>query len=331
MGQIYTQAFLHALERGLRDNVHLWGLSPGTDISLLNISENATFLARDPEAASPIVLRVHRPDYHTRAEIHSELSWIEDLRKEAVALVPAPVAMTGGQRIGAIKAWGETRDVVAFEYMPGKEPLPSDNLAKGFHQLGAISARLHVHAKSWQRPHGFIRKTWNFDTTVGRNPHWGTWRNAMALTPTGEAVLARVCNLLEKRLRNFGDSPNRFGLIHADLRLANLLIHVDRIGLIDFDDCGFSWFAFDFAAAISFFETDPAIAALQDAWCTGYRSVAPLDPEVVAEMSTFIMLRRLQLTAWIATHSETPTAQELGEAYTDGTLDIAERYLSERT
>ena len=45
-------------------------------------------------------------------------------------------------------------------------------------------------------------------------------------------------------------------------------------------------------------------------------------------MATFIMLRRLQLTAWIASHAETPTAQEMGTAFTDGTLAIAERYLA---
>ncbi len=39
------------------------------------------------------------------------------------------------------------------------------------------------------------------------------------------------------------------------MRLANLLIDGDRVTLIDFDDCGFGWFMYDFAAAISFFET----------------------------------------------------------------------------
>ncbi|MGF1560578.1 MAG: phosphotransferase enzyme family protein [Geminicoccaceae bacterium] len=327
---MYTEAFLTDLERGLANNLGAWGLSADTQVTLLNISENATFRADDPVADAPVILRVHRPHYHTRDEILSELAWIDALRTEAIAPIPAPLALQAGGHIAAIDTAQGTRDVVAFEYMSGSEPAPGDDLTDGFHQLGAISGKLHDHARGWTQPADFVRKSWTFDTTVGRTPHWGGWRDALGLTDDGRTVLERTCTVLERRLHAFGTGPDRFGLIHADLRLANLLVDGDRIGLIDFDDCGFGWFAFDFAAAISFYETDPSIPALQDAWCAGYRSVADLDPEVEAELSTFIMLRRLQLTAWIASHAETPTAQEMGSAFTDDTVAIAERYLSER-
>ncbi|MEM0989884.1 MAG: phosphotransferase [Pseudomonadota bacterium] len=330
MGQMYSKDYLQALEAGLQETLGVWGLSPRTHISLLNISENATYRADDPEAEAPTILRVHRPNYHTRAEILSELAWIDRLRTEGIAPIPAILDLVDGGRIAGMTVAGETRDVVAFAFMPGTEPEPSDDLTDGFHQLGKISAKLHQHVQRLQRPAEFQRKTWDFDTTVGATPHWGDWREGLGLTETGRTVLERTCNVLQRRLANFGTGRERFGLIHADLRLANLLIDGDQIGLIDFDDCGFGWFAFDFAAAISFFETDPSIPALQDAWCSGYRTVADLAPEVEAELSTFIMLRRLQLTAWIASHSETPTAQEMGTAFTDGTVEIAECYLEER-
>ena len=115
------------------------------------------------------------------------------------------------------------------------------------------------------------------------------------------------------------------------MRLTNLLTDRNGTRLIDFDDCGFGWFLFDFAAAISFFETDPAIPGLQAAWLEGYRSVAKLPTTAEMQMETFIMLRRLQLTAWIASHAETPTAQEMGAGFTDGTLAIAEHFLSGRS
>ncbi|WP_256388879.1 phosphotransferase enzyme family protein [Agrobacterium sp. TS43] len=112
------------------------------------------------------------------------------------------------------------------------------------------------------------------------------------------------------------------------MRAANLLVEGERLGVIDFDDCGLSWFAYDFAAAISFMEHEPYIPELMDAWLEGYRQVAPLAAEQVAALPMFIMLRRMQLTAWIASHSETPTAQSLGAAYTDGTVALADRYLA---
>ena len=327
MADLYTDHFVEQLRTGAQSLVAEWGLSPKTKVSLLNVSENATFRADDPEAAAPLILRVHRPNYHTRDEILSELAWIEDLRAKEVAPIPAALATKGGGMIASMHAGGEVRDVVAFEFMSGTEPSPSDDLTDGFRDLGAISARLHGHARAWQLPAGFQRKTWNVETTVGKAPHWGPWQAALGLDRQGEAVLDRLEGVLRERLGAYGQSPERFGLIHADLRLANLLIDGGRIGVIDFDDCGFGWFAFDFASAISFYETDPNIPALTDAWIEGYRSVAPLDAETIAEIPSFVMLRRLQLTAWIASHRETPTAEEMGSGFTDDTVRLAEDYL----
>ena len=43
-----------------------------------------------------------------------------------------------------------------------------------------------------------------------------------------------------------------------------------------------------------------------------------------------IFLRRVLLTAWLSTRADSDTAQALGgPAYTQGTLDLAERYLTD--
>ena len=60
------------------------GVSPAASVELLNVSENATFLVTDPDAA-PSVLRVHRLGYHTEQEIASELAWMDALRAEAIS------------------------------------------------------------------------------------------------------------------------------------------------------------------------------------------------------------------------------------------------------
>jgi hypothetical protein len=41
----------------------------------------------------------------------------------------------------------------------------------------------------------------------------------------------------------------------------------------------------------------------------------------------FVMLRRMLLTAWIASHYETETAQALGAAYSKGTVALGEGFL----
>ncbi|WP_425053050.1 phosphotransferase enzyme family protein [Psychromarinibacter sp. S121] len=324
MGGVYSETVLAELAAGVEGLLPEWGLSG--DLRLLTISENATYLLEG--LAGRTIFRVHRPGYHTEDEIRSELSWIEALRTAGVVETPAILPTRDGARVLAFDHGDEVRNVVAFAFADGIEPRPEDDLVPGFRTLGGISARLHGHVKGWEKPAGFVRKTWTFDTVAGDRPHWGPWQAALGLTTEGRAVLDRLAAALDARLTDWGTGPERFGLIHADLRLANLLVRDGGLTVIDFDDCGFGWFGFDFAAAVSFMEDAPAIPDLMAAWAEGYREVAPLGAADEAMLPTFVMLRRLQLTAWIASHAETPTAQEFGDGFTDGTVMLAERYLS---
>lgn len=134
---------------------------------------------------------------------------------------------------------------------------------------------------------------------------------------------------MRRRLQTFGDGPDRFGLIHADLRLTNLLLDGDDIYVIDFDDCGFGWYLYDLGSAVSFIEHWPQIPDMVASWADGYRTIAPLGVEEERELQTFIMFRRLLLVAWIGSHASTETAQEMGEEYTTTSCTLAEQYLSE--
>jgi len=327
LGGIYDDELIAALKAGAISVLGGWGMGPDSIVSLLTVSENATFLATDPDTGARMILRVHRPGYHTRSEIESELAWINALRAADVVDTPKPRLRSDGSLVAGFDQDGVTRHVVAFDFMKGDEPSADDALIDGFFKLGAISARLHGHARKWSRSVNFVRKSWTFDTTLGATPHWGDWRAAPGLDPDGLARLEQVCRHLDQKLMAFGMGSERFGLIHADLRLANLLADGDRLGVIDFDDCGFGWFGYDFAAAISFIELDPIIPALKEAWVEGYRTIAPFSKADHEMLDSFVMLRRLLLTAWIASHPETPTAQEMGTDFTSGTLAMAETYL----
>lgn len=327
---LYQDAFLQRLEDGLRTALPSWGMQQTAPLRLLTISENATFLADDEARGSKIVLRVHRPEYHTDAAILSELAWLEALRADNVVETPRPIAARDGSLLCSFLDGATRRNVVAFEFMSGKEPDAESDLVKWYGKLGEINARLHLHSRSWKRPDGFVRKVWNFDTIIGATPDWGDWREGLGLDAEGKAILERASVLLEKGVRAFGTDAERFGLVHCDMRPANLLVDGERLGVIDFDDCGFSWFAYDFAAAVSFQESEPYIPELMAVWLDNYRKIAPFSAEDEAAIPMFLMLRRMQLTAWIASHSETPTAQSMGVPYTHGTVTLAETYLTQR-
>jgi Ser/Thr protein kinase RdoA (MazF antagonist) len=292
-----------------------FGLPPDTPLSLLNRSENETWRAGD------LVLRLHRAGYHTGGEIASELAWLQALAGvEGLATVrPAgPVLMLDG------------RHITAFHHLPGQELQPGDDLARWFAPLGEITARLHLQARAWTPPTGFTRKRWDVDTILRPRPHWGDWRAAPGLDADGTALLERATDRLAATLHAYGTGPQVFGLIHADLRLANLMVDAQGLTAIDFDDCGFGWWVYDLAAALSFIETDPRLPELIALWVDGYTRIAPLPPRDRAMIPGLILLRRVLLTAWLASRADSDTAQALGGlAYTLGTLALADRFLTD--
>lgn len=308
-----------------------WDMPDGASAELINLSENATYKVEAPDG-DRWALRVHREGYHSHAAIASELAWATALREDGAVITPTAIAGKDGEIIQTIRHadFDAPRHVVLFEWESGEEPDEEQQDLRGpFEVLGEKAAQMHLHVRQWKRPDWFERLTWDFDTSLGDRPHWGRWRDGMGLTPEIEAIFEQTVNLIGRRLERFGKGPDRFDLIHCDMRLANLLIDGDVTKVIDFDDCGFGWLMYDCATTVSFFEHKPEVPELLAAWVRGYRKVIDLPEEDVHEIQTFVMLRRLLLVAWIGSHSETDLAQSMGVEYTEGTVALCEAYLSQ--
>ena len=304
-----------------------FGFSGRAEVSLLSLSENATYRVDDPADGRTAVLRVHRTGYHQPGAIESELAWLQALRRDEGLLTPAVYRAPDGREVVDIRIGDLTRQAVLFELLPGTEPEPG-RLTGQFELLGGICARMHRHSLGWARPAGFVRFSWDFDSCVGPDGRWGRWQDGIGVGPQELDVLGRAAGVMAARLRRFGQGPDRFGLIHADMRLANLLVHGADIQVIDFDDCGFGWFMFDIGASLSFIEHDPQVPELCEAWVRGYRRVLPLPAQDAAEIPTFCLLRRLQLVAWVGSHRFADAARELGAGFTAGACELAEQYLT---
>lgn len=316
------------LEAIARDALRAYPAGPEAELTLLNISENATYRVDDPASGLRTVLRVHRPGYHTLAAIESELAWVRALRQGDAVRTPAVIAADDGSDIVVgLHPDGEPRHAVMFAWVPGTEP-PQDRLVEDFTELGAITARLHRHARRWQRPAGFTRLTWDYERSIGPAGNWGRWQDGIGVGEAEHQQLARLDARLRERLGAFGNGPDRFGLIHADMRLANLIVDGGAVSVIDFDDCGFGWYMYDLGSSVSFIEHYPHLPEMIDSWVRGYRTEEPLSADEAAELPTFVLLRRLLLVAWIGSHSDTELAQSLGAEFTRVSCDLAENYLS---
>jgi Ser/Thr protein kinase RdoA (MazF antagonist) len=303
-----------------------YGFSGELELTRYPLTENWMFKVQDNTGRTPAVLRIYRPGVKSRDEIRSELAWMTALRQDAGLPVPRVLDADDGRDLLELQSRDDTMFCAAFELANGLEP-PESELAVWFPLFGTLTARMHQHARGWRRPPWFTRMRWDLDTTLGPNGHWGRW-DVSVPDPEERRQLGELADVVSGRLARFGTAPERFGLVHADLRLANVVVDGDKVTILDFDDCGDSWYLYDLAATLTFNEGRSDVDELIAAWVDAYREVEPLSREDEAEIKTFLMLRRLMLSAYVGLRDDTDLAAELREAGFSGeTCRLAETYL----
>lgn len=303
-----------------------FGIEADARVDPLPLSENVA-LRVTSRALSPVVLRISRPGARTWDELRSELAWISALRVQSDAPVAAVVPTLDGQSLVTVEdpETGRLSWLAAFEHVPGHEPAEAE-LPSVLPRLGRISAQLHEHSAQWTRPPWFARGGWDLDAAFGPAPRWGDWRVGVP-DPAQRRLVERAVQVVCERLRSFGTGPDRFGLIHADLRTANLLVDGDDCWVIDFDDAGFGWWLYDLATAVTFYENHPDCDEMIAAWVSGYREVRQLSDVDEHEIPTFLVFRRLLTLAFLAGNPDIEVSRDMLPGLPAQTCELAESYL----
>jgi Ser/Thr protein kinase RdoA (MazF antagonist) len=92
--------------------------------------------------------------------------------------------------------------------------------------------------------------------------------------------------------------PSVYSLIHADMHPGNILVHGDRLTVIDFDDAGFGWHAYDIAVVLTYYQSKPNAREIERAFLDGYRATRPLSDETLALIPMFRLTRWMASIGW---------------------------------
>src|SRR5581483_11640378 len=232
--------------------VRLWPLEC-VRLEALKVRENAVYAVYTADHRRA-VLRVHRPGYHSDAALLSELTWMNALAASGIE-VPQPIPSRAGNAFELIHfaSVPGARQVDLFEWIEG-QPLGSVEHGLSGHSaevdriyatLGQLAARMHNHASKWLPPASFRRHSWCEAGLVGEAPLWGRFWELGTLSTAQRGLFNSVRARISEDLIRFGHTPDRFGLIHADLVPENILVKGDQVRIIDFDDAGFGWHLFE--------------------------------------------------------------------------------------
>jgi Ser/Thr protein kinase RdoA (MazF antagonist) len=312
----------------VRQAVARYPLPDDARVTFIRHGENTTY--RVEAGDQRFALRLHRPGYQSLQGIRSELAWMDSLRESGI---PTPVAVRGrdGDAVQSVESAG--RHLVMFKWTDGI-PLNTTADVEPWTHLGEMMARIHEHDRSWKRPEWFERPSWDAGALVGDDPRWGPPDPHHVLAPADHDALEACRRVVAERLNALGSSPTRYGLIHGDLGFENALVLPDgRVTIIDFDDCGESWHVHELAVALYPEEGRDGFEARRDAVVTGYRRQRPIEDELLHELPTFLMARRIATLGWVFSRPDTDHAQRQRARRLMSTPRAARAYLgwAERT
>ena len=274
------------------------------DLVPVSLAENVTFKVTDRDNA--YVLRLHRPGYHTLAELVSERAWIRALGEAGIDVpgavptrggrdyVPVTIEATGEQRYAGMLRWTEGRLLSHVLAETRDEAVVEDYFA----QLGALTAAMHNQASAWQPPPGFTRHALDSEGLMGDAPHWGPFWEHRSLSPAERRLLLDTRARLHETLAKLSRDPSVYSLIHADMHPGNILVHGDRLTVIDFDDAGFGWHPYDIAVVLTYYQGKPNAREIERAFLDGYRATRPVPDDVLALVPMFRLIRWMASIGW---------------------------------
>ncbi len=296
------------------------------EVSFVSARENVVYRV-DAVGGRSYALRIHRPGYHTLAELESENSWTTALSDAGIA-TPRPVLTAAGAGYATVPYGhgGETRHVGLIEWLEG-EPL-DEVLAAGerdpvpaFRALGGLMAQMHDQACRWELPEAFDRHALDADGLVGEAPWWGRFWEVPELTPGEREIVSGARRTIHGLLRGYGQRPGRYSVIHADLLAENVLVHDGGVAAIDFDDTAFGWHVYDLASGLTQHAGHARYAELRAALLAGYQDVRPLGEEDLALLPVFLLVRPLVEIGWFHERLGGPLTQRAGGPVTrEGTI-----------
>ncbi|NJN50685.1 MAG: phosphotransferase, partial [Gammaproteobacteria bacterium] len=255
-------------------------------------------------------LRLHRPGYHTFDELVSEQVWSRALSAAGID-VPVAKPTRDGAGYAEVTLHGEKRYAGMLEWVDGdvmysliEQAADTAAVAARFRDLGALMATMHNQAAAWVLPTGFARHRLDANGLMGHTPFWGRFWEAPALTRQERSQFADLRARIHGILEGLDTSPAHFSLIHADLHPGNIVVHGPHLHVIDFDDAGFGWHAYDLAVALKNFQGRPDFDDLRRALIEGYRTRRPLGDAAIDRLPLFLLIRALATIGWISARPE---------------------------
>jgi Ser/Thr protein kinase RdoA (MazF antagonist) len=252
-----------------------------------------------------------------------ELEWLTALAQDTPLQVPQPVATPAGAFLIHASHPGvpESRMCVLFRWVSGRH-LRQKLYPGRLQRLGQCIGHLHNYSEHFRPSRAGIDQCWDWERVFGGQSIIGPASTWPGLSSDQQILFRATAERVRATMQRLGEEPSVFGLIHADIHTAYYLVEHGRIGLIDFEDCGWGYYLYDLAVVLDQIEAEYVEQAqvLRAALLHGYRQIRPLSADHEELLDIFIAMRLAELVRWFGSSNKPefePSTTELLRQATD--------------
>ena len=307
-----------------------YDISPLAGIQLIRLEENAEYLVGDSKNGVRTLLHIRNPRCSKEA-ILAELQWMQEILKNSLVVVPEPVPGLDGNPVQTLRLPYDDTEYccVLFKYFSGS-PAGEGMGTNGsyFKKLGKVTALLHQSGISLNN--AVLLSRTSADALLLEEADHEKSVFAGTVPKESELLFNQALKTIAQRLKAYGRSGKRYGLIHGGLGPEGLHFFNNRITVLNFESCGSGWFLSDCGAFFSPLMKLP-VAEGDDVllWLEGYREIRNLTGEDIAEVPTFLMLHRLALLRRRMLYSKTSSQNVNPAGFISGTAALCKAFLSQ--
>jgi Ser/Thr protein kinase RdoA (MazF antagonist) len=262
-----------------------------------------------------------------------ELTWLAALCKGTGLPVPEPVPTLDGKLFTTVMTPGvpQGRLVSMMRWVDGQQLSEKSLRSHHVRSWGKMVGQLHTFAVGWTPPKGYKRFQWDWEGILG---------NGFLCTPVDELVARMpqkyqkpfeiVSSETRKAMDALGKGPEAYGIVHIDMYLENVLFKGGEARLIDFEDCGFGYYAYDLGIILSQWFGKPEMDWFREVFFEGYAETNSLAAEQYEYIDLFIATRFADFTLWGTSFIKNdPARAKEHEAWRNESGDSLVRYFQE--
>jgi len=277
----------------------------GADIESVNSGSNKVYRIIKDERKFYLRISTRPFEY-----IAAEIDWMTYLSSGVV--VPELIKSGNAKLIETYEGDGETYIICVYSEMAGAYWNKNDPLLWNetvFYNWGKTMGKTHQMTKEYKpSDNAYCRP--RFEDNLVPPEYYKSF-------PSVYEKITRVQNEILALSRD----TDSYGLIHCDMHQQNMLISGDHIGVLDFDDCRYGWFALDIGIALYHAlwwglpdddrEKNAFAMKIINHFMLGYKENNHLSDYWIKKIPLFMRYRQIDALSWHLNYYKPATTNEV--------------------